>query len=220
MPTRTAIRKRMSAPERRQLLLDAAARVFAARGFAGAGVDVIAREAGVTVPVLYDHFRSKTDLYTELVERHYRFLRAIWFRHASGGDPVGSWLGGAVDEWFAYVARHPFAGAMLFHERTGDPGVAAAHRQIQDASRQEVTALLRQQAAASGVDLGDDVGVELAWETLRATLQGLAVWWHDRPDVPRWRIVEAAMNAIWLGLDRVIAGEWWVHGDAPPSGPS
>jgi AcrR family transcriptional regulator len=170
--------------------------------------------------VLYDHFRSKTDLYTELVERHYRSLRAIWFRHASGGDPVGSWLGGAVDEWFAYVARHPFAGAMLFHERTGDPGVAAAHRQIQDASRQEVTALLRQQAAASGVDLGDDVGVELAWETLRATLQGLAVWWHDRPDVPRWRIVEAAMNAIWLGLDRVIAGEWWVHGDAPPSGTS
>jgi AcrR family transcriptional regulator len=209
MPTTTRMRKRVPAEQRRTLLLDAADQVFAERGYRAAGVDVIARQAGVTVPVLYDHFRSKTDLYAELVARHYQGLREIWFRHASTGHALEQWLGTAVDEWFQYVEQHPFAGRMLFQETTGDPETAAAHRQIQDASRAEVTALLRHEAAGAGADLGDDVGVQLAWETLRAVLQGLAVWWRDRPEVPRERIVDAAMNAIWLGFERVMGGEQW-----------
>jgi AcrR family transcriptional regulator len=209
MPATTSTRKRMPAEQRRTLLLDAADRVFADRGYRGAGVDVIARQAGVTVPVLYDHFRSKTELYAELVARHYQALREIWFRHASAGQPLELWLAPAVDQWFGYVEQHPFAGRMLFQETTGDPETAAAHRQIQDTSRLEVTALLRLEAGRAGVDLGDDVGVELAWETLRAVLQGLAVWWRDRPELPRERIVDAAMNAIWLGFERVIGGEQW-----------
>jgi AcrR family transcriptional regulator len=209
MPSTTATRKRVPAAQRRQLLLDAADTVFADRGYRAAGVDAIAQQAGVTVPVLYDHFRSKTDLYAELVAHHFQALRGIWFRHASTGQPLEQWLAPAVDEWFAYVEQHPFAGRMLFQETTGDPETAAAHRQIQDASRTEVTALLRHEAGRAGADLGDDVGVELAWETLRAVLQGLAVWWRDRPEVPRQRIVDAAMNAIWLGFERVIGGEQW-----------
>jgi AcrR family transcriptional regulator len=198
------------------LLLDAADQVFADRGYRAAGVDVIAQHAGVTVPVLYDHFRSKTDLYAELVARHYDALRAIWFQHASTDQALDQWLGLAVDEWFEYVEQHPFAGRMLFQETTGDPETAAAHRRIQDTSRTQVTALLRHEAERAGVDLGDDVGVELAWETLRAVLQGLAVWWRDRPEVPRHRIVDAAMNAIWLGFQRVIAGEQWHNAVDPP----
>lgn len=200
MPDSTASRKRVPATERRRLLIEAAGKVFAERGYQASGVEVIARNAGVTVPVLYDHFRSKAGLYIELVELHYRSLRSIWFRHADSGQQLGTWLGTAVDDWFAYVESHPFARTALFHESTGDQAISAAHRLIQDSSRAEVTALLRQQADAAGVDLGDDIAVELAWETLRATLQGLAVWWHERPDVPRSRVVEAAINAIGAGI--------------------
>lgn len=213
MSTTTETRKRVPAAERRRLLIKAAGDVFAERGYQAAGVEAVARKAGVTVPVLYDHFRSKAELYTELVEIHYRSLREVWFRHAMSGEPLATWLGLAVDEWFAYVEHHPFAGGVLFHESTGDAAISTAHRRIQDASRAEVTALLRQQAEAAGVDLGDDVAVELAWETLRATLQGLAVWWRERPHVPRARIVEAAMNAIWLGFERILGGEYWASGN-------
>ncbi|MDT4911462.1 MAG: hypothetical protein QOC66_590 [Pseudonocardiales bacterium] len=210
MTQTTTPRKRVPAAERRRLLLDAAGREFAERGYQATGVDVIARAAGVTVPVLYDHFKSKADLYIELVELHYQSLREIWFRHASSGNTLATWLGLAVDQWFAYVEQHPFAGRMLFHESTRDDVVSAAHHRIQDSSRVEVTALLRVQADAAGVDLGDDVAVDLAWETLRATLQGLAVWWRERPEAPRARVVEAAMNAVWLGFERVLRGERWV----------
>jgi AcrR family transcriptional regulator len=205
----------MPAADRRRLLLDAAGRVFAARGYQAAGVDAIARAGGVTVPVLYDHFGSKAELYAQLVRVHYAGLRVIWFRHASTGEHVEVWLGRAVDDWFGYVEEHPFAGRMLFHEATGDPVASEAHREIQDASRREVTELLRYQATLTGVELGDDLAVALVWETLRAVLQGLAVWWQERPEVPRARIVEASMNAIWVGLDRVLAGERWTPAPAP-----
>ena len=206
---RTSPRKRVPAAERRRLLLDAAGRVFADRGYQAAGVDAIARAGGVSVPVFYDHFESKAALYAELVRLHYAELRAVWFAHASTGQPVHAWLGSAVDDWFAYVEHHPFAGRMLFYEATGDPGAADPHREIQSASRLEVTELLRHQAARSGTDLGDDIAIALVWETLRAVLQGLAVWWQEHPEVSRSRIVEAAMNAIWVGLERVLSGERW-----------
>jgi AcrR family transcriptional regulator len=209
MPTTGAVRKRVTAPERRRLLLDAAGRVFAARGYQAATVDAIAGEAGVTVPVLYDHFRSKAGLYAELVDVNYQSLREIWFGHASRGEPLEAWLGPAVDDWYGYLEVHPFARRMLFLESTGDPVAADAHRRIQEDSRIAVTSLLRLEADRAGIDLGDDTGVELTWETLRAVLQGLAVWWHDHPEVPRARIVQAALDALWLGVGGVMAGRRW-----------
>src|SRR3954470_2896642 len=108
MSMRTAQRKRVPAAERRRLLLDAAGHVFAYRGYQAAGVDTIARAGGVTVPGFYDHFDSKAAVYAELVPVHYSELRPIWFPQASTEQQVNEWLGPAVDDWFAYVERHPF----------------------------------------------------------------------------------------------------------------
>jgi AcrR family transcriptional regulator len=58
---------RLPADQRRQQLLDVAREVFAARGFHATAMDDIAEAAGVTKPVLYQHFPSKRSLYTELL---------------------------------------------------------------------------------------------------------------------------------------------------------
>jgi hypothetical protein len=71
-----------------------------------------------------------------------------------------------------------------------------------------MVALLGREAEGVGVNL-DDVDLELAWETLRAVLQGLALWWADHPEVPRARVVSAAMNMLWIGYERVFNGERW-----------
>jgi TetR/AcrR family transcriptional regulator len=55
------------APASRRALLDAAAAEFAARGYAGANVDRIARRAGVNKAMIYYHFRSKAALYREIL---------------------------------------------------------------------------------------------------------------------------------------------------------
>ncbi len=59
---------RMSHEERRAAILDAAVRLFAERGFRGTTTRALADAVGVTEPVLYEHFRSKRELYCAIVE--------------------------------------------------------------------------------------------------------------------------------------------------------
>lgn len=59
---------RMPAPERRRQLLDTATRVFAETGFHETTMALIAETAGVTKPVLYQHFASKRDLYLAVLD--------------------------------------------------------------------------------------------------------------------------------------------------------
>lgn len=198
----------MSARDRREVIEAAATEVFGERGYRGASVAEIARRSGVTVPVVYDHFASKRELYQRLIERHYEELRSIWFEHAASGGTVSSWIAGAIDAWFAYVERHPFAGRMLFRDTTGDLDIEAAHRAIQASSRDELLSLVAT-SVAPHVDVDEPHAADLAWETLRSVLQGLALWWFDHPDVPRETIVASAMNSIWIGFERLQQGEAW-----------
>jgi AcrR family transcriptional regulator len=59
---------RLPAPRRRRQLLDVARELFAAKGFHTTSMETVAEAAGVTKPVIYQHFRSKRDLYQELLE--------------------------------------------------------------------------------------------------------------------------------------------------------
>src|SRR6187551_2264354 len=61
--------QRMPRSERRAQLLDAAQAVFVQSGYHAAAMDEIADRAGVSKPVLYQHFPSKLDLYLALVEQ-------------------------------------------------------------------------------------------------------------------------------------------------------
>ncbi|MFM8305434.1 MAG: TetR/AcrR family transcriptional regulator [Actinomycetota bacterium] len=58
---------RLPADQRRRQLLDIACRVFADRGFHASSMDDIARAAGVTKPVLYQHFTSKRAMFLEVL---------------------------------------------------------------------------------------------------------------------------------------------------------
>ena len=58
---------RLPAPERRKQLLDTALRVFARQGYHETSMNAVANEAGVTKPVLYQHFASKREMYSDLL---------------------------------------------------------------------------------------------------------------------------------------------------------
>jgi len=47
----------------------------------------------------------------------------------------------------------------------------------------------------------------MAAELIRSGLTGLALWWQDHPDVPRSQIVATAMNVLWIGFERLAAGD-------------
>jgi AcrR family transcriptional regulator len=81
MANEAQAKRRMRAPERREQLLQVARTVFARRGFHTVTMDDVAREAGVTKPILYDHFPSKRDLYRGLLEGDLAALKEK-IRHA------------------------------------------------------------------------------------------------------------------------------------------
>ena len=72
----TSTRRRMRGPERRRQLLTVARKVFGRRGYHVVTMDDVARESGVTKPILYDHFPSKRDLYRALLEADLEQLAA------------------------------------------------------------------------------------------------------------------------------------------------
>ena len=59
---------RLSGPERRQTILEAATRLFSDKGFHGVSIDVISREVNVSPAILYRHFDSKQEIYDAVVE--------------------------------------------------------------------------------------------------------------------------------------------------------
>jgi len=66
----TRLRDAVGAPEgdKRKAIVEAAARVFVTQGYADAGMDEIAREAGVAKQTLYSHFGSKAQLFEAIIQ--------------------------------------------------------------------------------------------------------------------------------------------------------
>jgi AcrR family transcriptional regulator len=60
---------KLNRAERRQVIVDTASALFAERGFRGVTTRELARSAGVSEPVLYEHFRTKEDLYSAIIDR-------------------------------------------------------------------------------------------------------------------------------------------------------
>jgi len=210
-----APRRRLTAAARRELIEQAATAVFAERGYHGASMDEIAHRSGVSAPVLYDHFASKLDLHRRLLERHFAGLQDVWRENLPDDEEPTQRIARAFDAWFAYVQGHPYAWRMLFRETTGDPEVDAVHREVAERSRAVVLPLLAREQGADAAAGPQGPGVDalaMSWEVLRSAMQGLALWWYDHQDVPRDHVVATAMNWLWIGLERVSAGERWSPG--------
>jgi AcrR family transcriptional regulator len=94
--------KRLPKAARRQAVLDTACRVFSRSSYRGATTAEIAREAGISEPILYRHFGSKRDLYLACLVQAWDELRAI-ADEARAKDPSGC-LGAVAN---AYMASRP-----------------------------------------------------------------------------------------------------------------
>jgi AcrR family transcriptional regulator len=201
----------MTAAARREVIERAATEVFAVRGYRGASMNEIARRAGVTAPVVYDHFASKLELHRRLLERTRDELLAMWRDQLTGDQPADERIPRALDAWARYVEGHPYAARMFFHETTGDPQIQAIHAEVQAEARLALGEILgREQGAENIAGSADAEALEMAAEVFRAGLTGLAIWWSEHPHVPRERIVATAVNAVWIGFERVRRGEGWV----------
>ncbi|MBA2505525.1 MAG: TetR/AcrR family transcriptional regulator [Thermoleophilaceae bacterium] len=178
---------RLKAPERRARIEEAAEEVFATHGYQGASLGLIAASAGISKPVIYDHFGSKRELHLALLEKTRDALLAFQAEQVSG-ETFEERIRSMLNAYFDYVERHPYAARMLFRETTGDPEVVAAHRAVIAEADRRIGSALRAEGIAN-----PDVAAVL----LRNGIDGLSVWLSDNPEWPR---DEARATAIELVL--------------------
>ncbi|WP_197321405.1 TetR/AcrR family transcriptional regulator [Saccharomonospora sp. NB11] len=141
---------RLPRTERRAQLLAAAQEVFAANGYHAAAMDDIAERAGVSKPVLYQHFPGKLDLYIALLESHVDSLvTAVQQALASTTDNKQR-VKNAVGAFFEFVNGDAGAFRMVFEsDLRGEPAVQEA---VDRATTASVDAITETITADAGLD--------------------------------------------------------------------
>jgi AcrR family transcriptional regulator len=183
--------------------------VFAERGYDAASMSEIARAAGITPAVIYDHFSSKAALQVELLEGQTAdligYVAAALDRAPDGPEPR---FRAGCDAYFRFVEEHPLAWRILFGDPPGDPEVAAAHRRINEQATAAISSFIKASAATQLLSYADpDQAAEMLAEMLKMSQYALASWWYEHREVPREEILNRLVEFCWIGLGRVAAGE-------------
>jgi AcrR family transcriptional regulator len=133
----------MRAPERRAQLLNVARRVFGRNGFHSVSMDTVAKEAGVTKPILYDHFPSKKDLYLALLDGDLENLQQR-VREALD-SPIGNRerIRAGFQAYFDFVDEHAEGFQLLMQETVGtDRDFRDRVRKVRDGFLEAITELI------------------------------------------------------------------------------
>jgi AcrR family transcriptional regulator len=201
------VRKRLSAEDRREAILDAALEVFARRGYNGSSIDEIAHTAGISKALIYEHFPSKRDLHASLLERNVQEIFERLAEAAATSDPGDVRLRAGVDAFLDFVETRRDAFRMLFRDAV-EPEVAGLVAALQQQAAAAVAGMIATEPRERhGDPERERMAIEMLGQQLTGAVQSLALWWGDHPDVPREALVESVMNFAWVGLERLRAGE-------------
>jgi TetR/AcrR family transcriptional regulator len=157
---------RLSGPERRAAVVETACRVFAKSSYRGSTTAQIARETGVTEPVLYRHFASKRELYLACLESVWQQVRVLWEEAVEREEDSANWLK-AIGK--AYLEARTSARIVLvdlwiqaLSEAADDPVIRRALREQMREVHDYVSGLIRRAQEEGGVVAERDPDAE-AW---------------------------------------------------------
>ena len=197
-------RKRMSASERREEILAAATEVFAQSGFHQTAIDKIARQAGVSKALIYEHFSSKSELQeTVLRQLTTDLFEQIATRVAAAPNDSQVRLRAGLDAYFVFIEERRAAWHMMFRESVGREAseVLLALEPTFVSGIQAVLSESPEAAPLIGTVEGS-VQLRVGAQMLTGSMQWLGNWWVDNIDlVPRDTMVQWAMDAVWLGVE-------------------
>jgi AcrR family transcriptional regulator len=171
----TLPRRRLSAARRRRQLIDVALESFATNGFNGTTMEDIATSAGVTKPLLYQHFASKRALYLELIDDVAARLIGALAAAATTTSKTRLQVEAGFEAYFRFTIENPSAVRMLF-DAPHDEELARGLRRIEDSIAEFLAPLFEadidadyRRTLASAV-VGMTEGVTRDWLRARAQL--------------------------------------------------
>lgn len=197
---------RMPPAQRREQLIDAALEAILEHGYGGISIEAVARRAGVTRPVVYDHFPDLARLIHALVEREERYSleqleQVVPVVTAESGQrkPVEI-LAAAVRRFLDAVTERPATWRLILLPLEGTPAIVREHVEVNRARMLKRIEALVQQSIELG-QLPRELDVELAARAIRdlgeqagrAVLTDPAQFTSDRYE----RFVQSVLELIW-----------------------
>lgn len=186
-------RSRMSAADRRRQVLDVGLEVFARHGYHETSMSALAAEAGVTKPVLYQHFASKHDLFEELLsETGERLMRAIEASEVE--ETPRRRVEAGFRAYFRFFEERPAAFALLYGSSLAvDPDFRRDARRVRDTFAEYLAGLIRTVDHESAL-------------AMAAGINGLSEgmirhWMHEEDPRPAEEMAALAARLAWGGLE-------------------
>ena len=187
---------RLPRRERRAQLLDSALEVFGAQGFHSAAMDDIAERAGVSKPVLYQHFPGKLDLYLALLDSACDQIIDNCRQALASTHDNKTRVAAAMAAFYAYVADERGAFRLVFEsDLTSEPAV-----------RERVERVTSECAAMIADVIHDDTGLPPDPSRLLAvSLVGMAqvsarFWVSETNGIAQDQAVGLVSGLAWRGI--------------------
>ncbi|MEW1753302.1 TetR/AcrR family transcriptional regulator [Streptomyces angustmyceticus] len=198
--TRRARRVRMTGAERREQLLDIGRTLFAERGYEGTSVEEIAAKAGVSKPVVYEHFGGKEGLYAVVVDREMRQLLDMVTGALTAGHPR-ELLEQAAFALLDYIETFTDGFRILVRDSPVAQSTGSFASLISDIATQ-VEDILGLEFKARGFD------PKLAPLYAQALVGMVALtgqWWVDTRKPKKAEVAAHLVNLAWHGLGNLEA---------------
>jgi AcrR family transcriptional regulator len=187
---------RLPRDERRAQLLAAALEVFTAAGYHSAAMDEIADRAGVSKPVLYQHFPSKLDLYLAVLDTHIDSLVFEIQRAIQSTPDNAKRVQATIAAYFDFIEAEGEAFRLLFE----------SDMNVEPAVRERLNRMTYDCAAAVSAVISLDTGLPqeaamLLGVGLIGSAQVTARHWLERDSkLSREQAQTLATNIIWRGI--------------------
>jgi AcrR family transcriptional regulator len=198
----TGRRSKGSRPSDEQLL-DGACAVFAARGYAAAGMDAIADAAGCTKPTLYAHFASKQTIYLAALQREAERLKQWLFAAYDKAEAMHTHeqIRAGMAAIFDYAKEHP-NGLQLVMGTEGE-GHLAVWRQFTDDITNRVADLFRANLSRHGHQPGPEVA-PLAAMTVGTAIFAILYTYRNHPGDPEF-VLDLTTEYTERGLRQLVS---------------
>ncbi|WP_433873585.1 TetR family transcriptional regulator [Saccharopolyspora sp. CA-218241] len=188
----------MTGKERRQQLLDIARALFAEKGFDGTSIEEIAHRAGVSKPVVYEHFGGKEGVYAVVVDREMRHLLDLIVSALSAGHPR-ELLEQAAGALLEYIDNSTDGFRVLVRDSPVASTSGTFSSLLNDIASQ-VEHILGLQFSARGYD------AKLAPLYSQALVGMVALtgqWWLEAKKPKKEEVAAHLVNLAWNGLSHL-----------------
>lgn len=193
---------RLPAARRRKQLLDVALDVFADKGFHETSMNDVAEAAGVTKPVLYQHFRSKRELFGELLADVGRDLQDAITKAVASAQTSHEMVDLGFAAFFRYVDAHRNAFVLFWgHGSTREDEFAGLVEKVEDTLAEVVAGFIE-------IEGLDDSQRRLLGHGIVGMIHGASAHWLRRPGEadPDTVAIQLA-DLAWRGLRGVRPGD-------------